>query len=280
VPAAAGCAFATPPDDAEDGTAVNGSPGGASFSTGPELAPSIAEERGRGALVAAWEASPTLRRLIDIGQLRTAPLEALNATVARDYLATVSGIRNPHHIWNWAVNRHGAANAMLGWVVACDTPASPGRPVRNPAGWFTRFATSERPWDLSRNLHQLGRVAPAATPPAADRAGPALANPDQETETMEHTLAPTAAEDILAQYRSAWIAVAARRLGRSEAAALAVWKSWLDEAAASGVDDDRLQIRVKTKFVRDQVDKDYGDICRVAAEILGYVGVDFVTGPR
>jgi hypothetical protein len=199
----------------------------------------------------------------------------LSATVARHYLATVSGIRNPHHIWNWAVNRHGTANAMLGWVIACDTPVSPGRPVRNPAGWFTRFATSERPWDLSRNLHQLGRLARAAKISLAHLADISLAAANWEIEPMELAL-PQAAADLLAIYRRAWITAAARRLGRSEAAALAVWKSWLDEAAALGIDDNRLQVRVKTKFIRDQIDKSYGDISRVAAEALGYANVDFI----
>ena len=96
---------------------------------------------------------------------------------------------------------------------------------------------------------------------------------------MARVLAPVAAADLLATYRSAWIATAAKRLGRSEAAALAVWKSWLDEAAALGIDDNRLQIRVKTRFIRDQIDKSYGDISRVAAEALGYTGADFVATP-
>jgi hypothetical protein len=210
-------------------------------------------------------------------QLQTGPLDALSAIITRDYLATVRGIRNPEHIWAWAVNRHGSANAILGWIIACDTPASSDRPVRNPGGWFTRFATSERPWDLSRNLRQLGRVARAATVVAADPVEvPAAAGLGPEIKTMEHALGPAAAADLLAAYRGAWIPVAARRLSRSEAAAFAVWKSWLDEAVASGIEDDRLQIRVKSRFIRDQIDKDYGDICRVAAEALGYAGVDFV----
>ncbi|MGO4728716.1 MULTISPECIES: hypothetical protein [unclassified Inquilinus] len=168
---------------------------------------------------------------------------------------------------------------MLGWIIACDTPTSPDRPIRNPGGWFTRFATAERPWDLSRNFRHLGRVANAASATPASPLKASIADPEPEIETMEHALEPAAAADLLAAYRSAWIPTEARRLGRSEAAALAVWKSWLDEAGVAGVEDDRLQICVKTRFVREQIDKAYGDICRVAAQALGYAGVDFVTVP-
>ncbi|MDR6294311.1 hypothetical protein E9232_006865 [Inquilinus ginsengisoli] len=35
--------------------------------------------------------------------------------------------------------------------------------------------------------------------------------------------------------------------------------------------------RVKTKFARDKLFKDYGDVCPIAAETAGFVGADLVT---
>ena len=79
------------------------------------------------------------------------------------------------------MNRHGLARTVLGWIIACDTPRSAERPERNPGGWFTRFATSDRPWDLSRNLRQLIQAAKRSpTPPVAPPAVPATSEPDDE----------------------------------------------------------------------------------------------------
>lgn len=90
-------------NESTDGTAANCSPSRAGFSAGTEPGPSIPAEMPRAALVAAWEASPTFRRLVDVDQLHSAPVEQLAMAVERDYLASVTGIRNPHHIWAWAV---------------------------------------------------------------------------------------------------------------------------------------------------------------------------------
>ncbi|MDR6294314.1 hypothetical protein E9232_006868 [Inquilinus ginsengisoli] len=246
------------------------------MSASPGSAPFIQAEHVRRALLVAWEGSPTLRRLVDRDQLRSQPLDTLNAIVARDYLATVAGVRNPHRIWSWAVNRHGGGNAILGWIIACDTPVSPDRPERNPGGWFTRFATSERPWDLSRNLRQLFRVARACPAPAVPADNAAEGRGSQAEQKMPPTMEGRAAVGILDAYRDAWIRAGTQRLSRGRAEA--AWKSWLDEATVTGLDDNRLQLRVKTRFARDQIFKDYGDICRVAAEAIGYAGVDFETG--
>jgi len=277
MPAAANSASAADTCDRANRHAGNCSPGGAGLPAGAGREPSFQAERARTALLAAWEASPTLRRLVDLNQLRSAALQILNAIVARDYLATVTGIRNPHHIWSWAVNRHGVGNTILGWIIACDTPASAERPERNPGGWFTRFATSERPWDLSRNLRQLARASRGRPAPAvpADKSTERIANRPEQN--MPRSLDAGSAVDILATYRDAWIRTGAQRLGRGRAEA--AWKSWLDEAAVTGVDDDRLQVRVKTKFARDQIFRDYGDICRIAAEAIGYAGADFDAAP-
>ena len=93
---------------------------------------------------------------------------------------------------------------------------------------------------------------------------------------MTTRLEDASAVDLLAAYRDAWIRSGAQRLGRRRAEA--AWKSWLDEAAVTGVEDDRLRIRVKTRFARDQIFRDYGDICRIAAEAIGYAGADFDAG--
>ena len=276
-PAAANSASAADTRDRANRKAADCSPGGAGLLAGAGREPSFQAEWVRTALLAAWEASPTLRRLVDLDQLRSQPLQALNAIIARDYLATVTGIRNPRHIWSWAVNRHGVGNAILGWIIACDTPPTTERPERNPGGWYTRFATSEQPWDLSRNLRQLCRASPARPAPAvpADKSTERIAiRPEQ---CMPPKLEAGSATDILASYREAWIRTGAQRLGRGRAEA--AWKSWLDEATVTGVDDDRLQVRVKTKFARDQIFRDYGDICRIAAEAIGYAGADFDAGP-
>jgi hypothetical protein len=156
-PAASRRSNPTPTTGRTNGKALC-SPGGAGFAADTDPASSIPAERVRAALAAAWDASPTLRRLVDHDHLLTLSLDDLEVIVIRDYLSTVTKIRNPHHIWSWAVNRHGTSNAILGWLIACDTPAAAGGPERNPGGWFTKFATAERPWDLSRNLRQLAKA--------------------------------------------------------------------------------------------------------------------------
>ncbi|TSD83470.1 helix-turn-helix domain-containing protein [Mycobacterium sp. KBS0706] len=262
-----------------NGTSANCSPGGAGFSARARLDTSTPAERVRADLLTAWEASPTLRRIVDLEQLRTTPFEALAPMVERDYLSAVTGQRNPQRIWSWAVNRHGLAIAILGWIIACDTPRSADRPERNPGGWFTRFATSDRPWDLSRNLRQLAKA------PRPHDAASTVHLPDNDETTSEPSIParqPTITDDeavkILVAYRAAWIHAATARIGHRRAEA--AWKSWLDEAAVTGVDDERLEIRVKTRFACDQVFKDYGDVCRIAAEALGFAGADFHAEPR
>ena len=263
LPSAGGCAR---------GKAAVCSPSRAGFSAEADSDPSAAAETVRAALTAAWEGLPTLRRLVDLNQLRTATLETLAAIVERDYLATVTGLRNPRHIWSWAINRHGLGNAVLGWIIACDTPRSAARPERNPAGWFTRFATSGKPWDLSRNLRQLAGAARSASPPGK----PAAGGGDLELIDDSAALDTGSAADLLAAYRAAWIRAAAVHIGGDQKAD-AAWKAWLSEAAVVGIEEDFLQIRLKTKFARDQLFKDYGDICRIAAEAIGYAGADFVS---
>ncbi len=196
----------------------------------------------RAALSAAWEASPTFRRLVDVDQLQAAPLAELAAAVERDYLATVTGLRNPHHIWAWAVNRHGLANTVLGWLIACDTPPSADRPERNPGGWFTRFATAEQPWRPRPEPSQAWRGRQAASP---RRRWPSRRHlPTQPSKTDEPAaLNPEAAAAALAAYRSAWVQTLTQRIGSFRAES--IWKSWLSQAAVTGVEDDRLQIRVR-----------------------------------
>ncbi len=278
-PAATDGQNSTTTDLPADGTAANCSPGGAGFSVGFGSDTSSPAERVRADLLTVWEAAPTLRRIVDLDQLSTAPLEVLASIVERDYVSTVTGQRNPERIWSWAVNRHGLGKAILGWIIACDTPRSADRPDRNPGGWFTRFATSDRPWDLSRNLKQLAKA-----PRSRDAASPldhlekAEAQSDHPAAAPQPTIGEDEAATILAAYRSAWIHAATARIGHRRAEA--AWKSWLDEAAVVGVDDDRLEIRVKTRFARDQIFKDYGDVCRIAAEALGFAGADFHAKPR
>jgi hypothetical protein len=236
------------------------------------LEPTIPAQGVRAALAAAWNGLPTLRRLVDLVQLRTASLEALAAIVERDYLSSLTGLRNPQLIWSWAVKRHGLGNAVLGWIIACDTPRTADRPERNPAGWFTRFATSERSWDLSRNLRQLARVATSASPTGAS---PASAE-DRKPSAKPAVLDRCAVADVLGAYHAAWVRAATVRLGGGQKAE-AAWKAWLSEAAVVGVDDDFLQIRVKTKFARDHILNRLGDVCRIAAEEIGYAGADLVS---
>jgi len=250
------------------------SPGGASFSAGAESDPSIPAERLRGALLAAWDASPTLRRLVDLDQLRTAPLDELTSAVERDYLTTVTGIRNPTHIWAWAINRHGPVNALLGWLIACDTPATAARP-RNPGGWFTRFATAERPWNLSRNLRQLARAAATSSAPTVMGAVPAPASPEPAPAPEPAVVVDAAG--MLDRYKAAWVSLARQRLGRERGEA--VWSAWLTGARVVAIDDGRLTIRVKAKVAASQLFDRYDDLCQGAARAIGYEGVDFVSGP-
>lgn len=263
------------PHNAEpSGMAEDCSPGRAGFTAGAELGPPIPAEMPRAALSAAWEASPTLRRLVDVDQLQAAPLAQLAATVERDYLATVTGIRNPHHIWAWAVNRHGLANTVLGWLIACDTPPSAGRPERNPAGWFTRFATAERPWNLARNIRKLGEV--AKRPPAPAVAEPTAPADAAEQDSEPTALNPEAAAATLAAYRSAWIQTLTQRIGSFRAES--IWKSWLSQAVVTGVDDDRLQIRVRGKATPGHLYEKFDEVSRIAAQAAGYEGADFFSG--
>lgn len=273
-PAAPDRTNARSPSDSADGEAADCSPSRAGFSAGAGSEPSIPAEGVRAALAAAWDGLPTLRRLVDLDQLRTASLVTLAAIVERDYLSSLAGLRNPRLIWSRAVNRHGLGNAVLGWIIACDTPRSADRPERNPAGWFTRFATLERPWDLSQNLRRLARVARPASPAAASPASPEDVEPDAEPTVLD----TSAVADLLAAYHAAWLRAATVRLGGGQQAE-AAWKAWLSEAAVVGVDDDFLQIRVKTKFARDHIFNRLGDVSRIAAEEIGYEGADFVTGP-
>lgn len=253
--------------------AANCSPSRAGLSAGAEQEASVPAEMARATLQAAWDASPTFRRLVDPAQLRDSPLEILAAAVERDYRMTVTRIRNPHHIWAWAVNRHGLIKTVVGWLIACDTPASADRPDRNPAGWFTTFATAERPWNLSRNLRQLARAA------AAPAAAPAP-SPPQDVQLAEGaddiTLEPADTAQLFRDYRAAWLRIGAARYGRQKTEA--AWHAWLGEAVVAGVDDDRLQIRVKLKVAGQHLDDKFGDLCRLAAEAIGYEGVDFEAG--
>lgn len=245
------------------------SPSRAGLSAGAGSEPSTPAEAPHAALVAAWEASPTFRRLVDVGQLQTATIEQLAAVVEHDYLATVTGIRNPHHIWAWAVNRHGIANTVLGWLIACDTPPSAERPERNPGGWFTRFATAERPWILTRNLRQISVAARRAVP--RTQAQPSASPVELDAEPT--ALNPEAAAEVLAAYRSAWIQTLSQRIGAFRAES--VWKSWLSRAVVTGVEDDRLQIRVHGKATPGYLFDKFDDVCRIAAEAIGYEGADF-----
>lgn len=268
-PAAAGRSTQPPSATYTNGQAQDCSPSRAGLFAGAGLGLSIPVEMPRAALVAAWEASPTFRRLVDVDQLQSATIEHLAVAIERDYLATVTGIRNPHHIWAWAMNRHGIANTVLGWLVACDTPPSAERPERNPGGWFTRFATAERPWNLTRNLRQIS-AAGRRVPPAVPAEPP---TPPAELETEPTALNPQAAAEALAAYRSAWIQTLGRRVGafRAEAA----WKSWLSQAAVIAVQDDRLQIRVHGKATPGYLYDKLDDVCRIAAEAIGFEGADF-----
>lgn len=274
-PAAADGGIQQPRQIRDDGEAQNCSPGGAGFSAGADSEPSILAEPLRRALVAAWDASPTLRRLVDLDQLRTAPVDDLSSAVERDYLTTVTGIRNPNRIWAWAIHRHGPVNAVLGWLIACDTPATADRP-RNPGGWFTRFATAERAWDLSRNLRQLVRA--TAAPPAAVVATPTAAMPTVPApESVAVAVEDEDAARILAQYRAAWVRIARQGLGRERGEA--VWNSWLGEARIVAIDDARLAIKVKTKVAASQLFDRYDQICQEAAAAIGFEGADFMVGP-
>ena len=252
------------------------SPGGAGFSAGAESNPSIPAERLRNALLAAWDASPTLRRLVDLNQLRTAPLDELTSAIERDYLTTVTGIRNPHRIWAWAINRHGPVNGVLGWLIACDTPATADRP-RNAGGWFTRFATAEKPWNLARNLRQLAKASAASTAAIATAAAQAPASPEPAAAPEPTVVEDEDAAGMLEQYKAAWVRLARQRLGRERGEA--VWCSWLSGARVIAIDDGRLTIRVKTKVAASQLFDRYDDLCQGAATAIGYEGVDFVTGP-
>ncbi|MGL4962836.1 MAG: hypothetical protein ACRC67_16510 [Inquilinus sp.] len=275
-PAAANRTDLHPTSASTNRKAQDCSPSRAGFSAGAESGPSVPAEMPRAALVAAWEASPTFRRLVDVTQLQAASLEQLAAAVERDYLATVTGIRNPHHIWAWAVNRHGLANTVLGWLIACDTPPSADRPERNPGGWFTRFATAERPWNLARNLRQLAcapRPAPASPVERATRCA-AAPPPDSEDEAAE--LNAEAAAATLAAYRTAWIRTLSQQIGPFRAEA--IWKTWLSQAAVIGIEDDRLQIRVHGKATPGHLFEKFDDVCRIAAQAVGYEGADFTNG--
>lgn len=279
-PAAANGTIPQPGQDRDNGKAQICSPGGAGFSAGPESEPSIPAEPLRRALVAAWDASPTLRRLVDLDQLRTAPVDELTAAVEREYLTTVTGIRNPNHIWAWAINRHGPVNAVLGWLIACDTPATADR-SRNAGGWFTRFATAERAWDLSRNLRQLARAAavpaaPAVPPPAGEPSASAAMPAAPAPESVAVAVEDEDGARMLAQYRAAWVQRARQGLGRERGEA--VWNSWLGEARLIAIDDGRLTIRVKTKVAASQLFDRYDQICQAAAAAIGFEGADFVTG--
>ena len=273
-PAATNGTIQQPGQARDDGEAETCSPRGAGFSAGAETEPSIPAEPLRRALVAAWDASPTLRRLVDLDQLRTAPVDDLTATVERDYLSTVTGVRNPHKIWAWALHRHGTVKTLLGWLIACDTPPAADRP-RNPGGWFTTFATSEKPWDLSRNLRQLARAAAREAPsiPAAATAAPPASEPAPEAIVVEDDDAIR----MLGQYKAAWIDLARRRLGRERGEA--VWTAWLGEARIVAVDDGRLTIRVKTKVAASQLFDRYDQFCQAAAAAIGFEGADFMVGP-
>jgi hypothetical protein len=274
-PAAPSGPTGQPTNASANGQAEDCSPSRAGFSAGAETGPSIPAEMPRAALAAAWEASPTFRRLVDVDQLQSAPLADLATAVECDYLATVTGMRNPHHIWAWAVNRHGLANTVLGWLIACDTPASADRPERNPGGWFTRFATAERPWNLARNLRQLGQVARRPPPPVA--AEPTTAPAAAEQDGDPAALNPEAAAAALAAYRSVWIHTLTQRIGSFRAES--IWKAWLSQAVVTGVEDDRLQIRVRGKATPGHLYEKFDDVCRVAAQAVGYEGVDFEAGP-
>ncbi|MGL4941010.1 MAG: hypothetical protein ACRC44_06645 [Bifidobacterium asteroides] len=127
---------------------------------------------------------------------------------------------------------------------------------------------------LSRNLRQLTRVAEPA---------PSSAMPTDMAEGLGRVDWPPeldfeSAATLLSAYRTAWVRAGSLRIGGRQKAEEA-WRAWLSEASVIGVDDDRLVIRVKTKFVRDQLFKDYGDVCRLAAEAVGYAGADFEAGP-
>ncbi len=140
----------------------------------------------------------------------------------RDYLTTVTGIRRSTHIWAWAINRHGPVNALLGWLIACDAPATADRP-RNPGGWFTRFATAERPWNLQRNLRQLAQAAAASAASTARSQRPGRRQP-ASTEPAA-TPEPLVVEDedaagILEQYNIAWVRLARQRLRRERGEAV------------------------------------------------------------
>lgn len=86
-----------------------------------------------------------------------------------------------------------------------------------------------------------------------------------------------AAASALAAYRSAWISDLCRRVGRFRAEA--VWKSWLSQAEVIGIDEDRLQIRVRGKATPGHLFQNFGDVCRIAALAIGYEGADFNAGP-
>ena len=210
-------------------------------------------------------------------------LDRLEARAAEHFESTIGAARHPGRIWTWALDRHGPAEAITAWILACDSPE-----ITSPGAWFMRWVATPQRWDLAPNVARLlARSPEPVTSPQIDYSEA----PRARVEDLERLAARIEAETAPAIAPApSGVSLSATPPTLSEAGE--AWKhfldawtaergealraSWLDGSHCLGIDGDRrLHVVVKSAFARDWLASRCVDTNRRAAVAAGTDGVVF-----
>jgi hypothetical protein len=219
-------------------------------------------------------------------------LDRLEARAAEHFESTIGAARHPGRIWTWALDRHGPAETVTAWILACDSPE-----ITSPGAWFMGWVATPQRWDLTPNVARLlARSPEPVTSPRIDYSEAPRARVEDLVEDLERLAARIEAETAPA-IPPAPSGVSATPPTLSEAGEawkhfLEAWTaergealraSWLDGSHCLGIDGDRrLHVVVKSAFARDWLASRCVDTNRLAAAAAGAAGVVFVQhgGPQ
>jgi hypothetical protein len=209
------------------------SPGGETgFSREANLRVSSLAETARAEILAAYEASPTLRQHLPHQLVASGDLGAIFAAAER-IVAAEFPERNTVTTWHW-VTKHGWM-AFLALAVALDYPG-----LRSRSG-FLGWAATQKPGQLDLRWN-IGRMSPAAKP---DTDTPAPENPQQP-----------------ADLPAPWAEIREALARRLPAATLA---SWIDKLRFERVEGDQLILTAPSRMVRDWVMANFAEAILAAA---------------
>jgi len=262
------------------GTTVICSAGRASVSDGGKISGNLPAESARGALLAAWEASPRWQALVDRGAVERLVYDDLFAS-ALTLINTHFPERQRNHekTWTWAVSKyHWRAIVMA--VVSIEDPS-----VRQPHKYFGWLATKAQGVDLADNLDYLvrhraeldRRVAAELDEPdddlvEADASGTTEAAAQNEPEVANsgpsgESEAPIDVEEPLVPTPGDWERF---RAELKRAAPVTAWRYWLEPIKFIAITDGLLKLEAPSKMSAEWAENSCGTIILQAARRLGW----------